>query len=108
MENNVRANILAATTSKPVTGKVINIACGESYSLLDLLKTINRILGKNILPSFAPHRDGDVVHSLADISLARNLLEYNVSIGFHEGMKKTVEWYMDHADAWTVNSVHTF
>jgi len=47
--NNVQANILA-TTAKSVAGKIINIACGKSYSVLDLLKVINEALGKNIDP----------------------------------------------------------
>ena len=92
--NNVQANILAATTDKPVAGKIINIACGTSFSVLDLLKAINEALGKNIDPIFAPARKGDVKHSLADISLARELLNYKVEVGFTEGIKRTVDWYL--------------
>jgi len=91
--NNVQANILAATTSKNVVGKIINIACGASFSLLDLLKTINQALDKKIEPIFAPSRKGDVKHSLADISLARELLNYEVKVDFAEGIKRTVKWY---------------
>jgi len=93
--NNVQANILAATTQKPVTGKIINIACGKSYSVLDLLKAINETLGKNIKQFFSPARKGDVKHSLADISLARELLNYEVKVDFTEGIKRTVEWYLN-------------
>jgi UDP-glucose 4-epimerase len=93
--NNVQANILAAITEKPVTGRIINIACGTSFSLLDLLKAINSALGKNIEPIFAPARTGDVKHSLADISLARELLGYEVKVDFSEGIHRTVEWYLD-------------
>lgn len=100
VENNVRANILAATTDKPVAGKVINVACGGSYSLLDLLKVINEALGKNIEPIFAPPRVGDVRHSLADIQLAKELLGYEVFVDFDEGMKRTVAWYLEHKNAW--------
>jgi nucleoside-diphosphate-sugar epimerase len=100
VENNVRANLLAATTDKPVAGRVINIACGSAYSLLDLLAVINNFLGKNVKPIFAPRRTGDVIHSLADISLARELLGYEVYVDFFEGMKRTIEWYQNNSDAW--------
>jgi nucleoside-diphosphate-sugar epimerase len=122
--NNVQANILAATTPKPVAGKIINIACGTSFSLLDLLKAINEALcpplarsetcsgcapsspgsispftlhpsrSCPIVPLFAPARKGDVKHSLADISLARELLNYEVNVNFTEGIKRTVQWYL--------------
>ena len=91
--NNVQANILAATTEKPVAGKIINIACGTSFSVLDLLNAINQALGKNIEPIFEPARKGDVKHSLADISLAREVLDYKVQVDFNEGIRRTVEWY---------------
>jgi nucleoside-diphosphate-sugar epimerase len=92
--NNVQANILAATTEKPVSGRIINIACGTSFSLLDLLGAINQALGKNIEPIFEPARKGDVIHSLADISLARELLGYDVNVDFNEGIRRTAAWYL--------------
>jgi nucleoside-diphosphate-sugar epimerase len=104
VENNVCANILAATTNKPVRGQVINVACGGSYSLLDLLREINRTLGKNIEPVFAPSRSGDVKHSLADIKLARELLGYEVKVDFNEGIKRTIEWYKAYTEAWAVSA----
>jgi nucleoside-diphosphate-sugar epimerase len=94
--NNVQANILAATTQKPVAGRIINIACGTSFSLLDLLKAINQALGKNSAPIFEPTRKGDVKHSLADISLAHELLGYEVKVDFSEGIRRTVEWYLNY------------
>jgi UDP-glucose 4-epimerase len=100
VENNVRANILAATTERPVAGRVINAACGGAYSLLGLLDTIQDILGKRVEPVFEPPRPGDVKHSLADISLARELLGYEVLVDFKEGMRRTIQWYLDHAEAW--------
>ena len=99
VENNVRANILAATTSKPVAGRVINIACGTSYSLLDLVRVINETLGKNVTPIFGPSRVGDVKNSLADISLARELLGYEVFVDFDEGMRRAIAWYKENVPA---------
>lgn len=98
--NNVQANILASTSKKAVAGQVINIACGTSYSLLDLLKAINETLGTDIKPVFEPARVGDVKHSLADIAKARELLGYDVGVGFEEGIRRTIAWYKENASAW--------
>lgn len=95
VENNVRANILAAT-APDVAGKVMNVACGHAYTLLDLLTDINEILGTDIQPKFAPARMGDVMHSLADISKARQLLGYEVTVDFKEGLRRTVDHYRRH------------
>lgn len=91
--NNVHANILAATTTMPVSGRIINIACGTTYSLLDLLEGINAALGTRISPVFSPARAGDVKHSLADISLAKALLGYEVDVPFQDGLLRTIAWY---------------
>ena len=96
VENNVRANILAAT-APGAGGRVMNVACGRSYTLLDLLTEINQVLGTDIQPVFAPARAGDVKHSLADISKAKELIGYDVTVDFHEGLKRTVEWYKANA-----------
>jgi len=92
VENNVRANVLAATAPE-AAGKVFNIACGHSYSLLDLLAEINSILGTSIEPKFAEPRRGDVKHSLADISRARQVLGYEVTVDFKEGLRRTIDFY---------------
>lgn len=98
--NNVNANILAATTDKPIGGRVFNVACGTSYSLLDLLRVINETLGKDIEPVFEPPRAGDVRDSLADIGLAREHLGYEVTVDFDEGMRRAIAWYLEHQGAW--------
>jgi nucleoside-diphosphate-sugar epimerase len=101
VENNARANYLAATTDKPVAGRVFNVACGTSFSLLQLLEIVNKTLGKSVKPIMAPARAGDVKHSLADISAAREAFGYKVDVDFDEGMRRTIEWYREHAHAWT-------
>lgn len=97
--NNVQANILATTTQKPVAGRIINIACGKSFSILDLLRSANQALGKNIEPIFEPARTGDVKHSLADISLAHEMLGYEVNVDFDEGISRTARWYLENLDS---------
>lgn len=94
VENNVLANILACTAEK-APGEVINIACGESYTLLDLVKMINDILGKNIEPQFAPERPGDVKHSWASIDKAKEILDYEVKVDFKEGLKRTIACFVN-------------
>lgn len=92
VDNVVRGNLLAADAPAAV-GRTINIACGASYSLLQLVGGINAALGTNMEPVFEPARAGDVRDSLADISLARQLLDYEPVVGFEEGLRRTVEYY---------------
>ena len=63
--------------------------------MLELLAVINQVLGTNVEPVFAPPRAGDVRDSLADISLARQLLQYDPIVGFDEGLRRTVEYYCE-------------
>lgn len=92
VENNVWANIQACTAEK-AAGEVINIACGERYTLLDLVQMINSILGKDIQPRFEPERPGDVKHSLAGIQKAEDLLGYDVRVDFKTGLEQTIEYF---------------
>lgn len=92
VENAVQATILAASTPQ-AAGQVINIACGERRSLLDVVELLEDLLADRIEPKFEPARAGDVKHSQADIELARLLLGYEPEVGFKEGLKETVEWF---------------
>jgi len=92
IDNVVYANLLAMGKNR-TKGEVVNIACGRRHNLLELVEEINRILGRRIEPIFAPPRPGDVKHSLADISLAKEVLGYEPKVHFYEGLKKTIEWY---------------
>lgn len=91
--NNVRANILAATAEFEAKGQAYNIACGVSYSILDLIQHIGAGLGIEPKPIFAPARVGDVRVSKADIAQAQQDLGYRVSVPFEEGISRTIEWY---------------
>jgi len=90
VENNVWANIQACTAPK-AAGEVINIACGERYTLIDLVNMINEILGTSVEPKFESDRTGDVKHSLAGIEKAQELLGYSVRVDFKEGLERTIE-----------------
>ena len=92
IDNIVHGNLLAADAPAAV-GRTINVACGQSYNLLELVDGINRALGTRIEPIFEPPRAGDVRESLADISLAREVLSYEPTIDFNEGLRRTIDYY---------------
>lgn len=92
--NVVSANLLAAQ-APGVSGKVYNVACGGSITLLELLKEICQFLGKPFAPNFGPERVGDVKHSWADIHRAQEDLGYKVEIDLKEGLRRTVEYYVE-------------
>ncbi|MCK5318451.1 MAG: SDR family oxidoreductase, partial [Anaerolineales bacterium] len=75
VQNNVNANLLACTASN-AAGKMFNIACGDRITLNQLVEVLNDILGKDIEPLYEEERAGDVKHSLADITLAQDVLDY--------------------------------
>jgi nucleoside-diphosphate-sugar epimerase len=86
VDNVVRANILAATSK--ITGEIINIACRKRVTLNQIIVLINKILGKKIKPIYQPAKQGDIKHSLADITKAKKLLNYRPIVGLEEGLKK--------------------
>jgi UDP-glucose 4-epimerase len=92
IDNIVRGN-LAAADAPAAVGRSINVACGRQATLLDLIASINRVLGTEIEPVFAPARAGDVRESLADISLARELLAYEPEVDFDEGLRRSIDYY---------------
>ncbi len=92
IDNVVAAN-LAAAEAKGASGQVFNVACGQQFSLLDLIASINKALGTKIEPKFKPPRAGDVRESLADISAARRVLGYEPVVDFEEGLRRSIEDY---------------
>jgi UDP-glucose 4-epimerase len=92
VDNVVHANILAARAKK-TAGQVVNIACGYAVTVNEIIDMINRNLGKNVKPLYVEARAGDVKHSLADITVAKNLIGYQPKVSFEEGLKLAVEWY---------------
>jgi nucleoside-diphosphate-sugar epimerase len=92
VENVINATLLALE-KKAAVGHAINIACNKNYTINDLVNFLNQILGKSIKPVYLPEIRGEVKHSLADISRARELLGYNPEIDFNKGLERTVEWF---------------
>ncbi|MFH0918360.1 MAG: SDR family oxidoreductase [Candidatus Omnitrophota bacterium] len=96
VQNVVQANLLAAGAHKVKYG-VFNIAAGKDTSVLDLVKMLNKILGKNIRPKLLPVRAGDVFKTLADITQADKLLNFKPQVSFSEGLKVTVDFWKENA-----------
>jgi nucleoside-diphosphate-sugar epimerase len=90
--NVVEANLLACT-AQGASGRVFNIGTGTRYTLNQMLETLWRITGLSCNAKYAPPREGDILHSQADISEAREKLSYNPRVGFEDGLKRTWEWY---------------
>lgn len=94
--NVVQANMLAAEASG-ISGKSFNIADGRAISLLELLDHIGSELDINIPPDFQPHRKGDILHSMADITAAGSEFDYRPKFTFQEGLKLSIEYYREAA-----------
>ena len=94
VENAVQANLLSLfTENKNAVNQVYNIACGAQTSLLELFNQLQKEAGLSIQPLFGPERKGDVKHSLADITKARQLLGYHPAVSVEEGLAITYNWY---------------
>lgn len=91
--NVVEGNIRAARTPD-LKGEVFNLACGERFTLLELVAQINQILGTSIEPILGEPRPGDIKHSLADISRAREMLGFEPVVRFADGLKQTADWFL--------------
>lgn len=101
IDNTVQSNILAATcVNVEALNKVYNVAYGERTTLNQLFQLIKDCLisfkpdVETIEPKYGPPRKGDIRHSLADITRARNLLGYEPTYDIKEGMKQTINWYV--------------
>jgi UDP-N-acetylglucosamine 4-epimerase len=103
VQNAIQANILAATTENAdALDQVYNIAVSERTTLNELFE-----LGRSLLvdqcawlrdyaPQYRAFRDGDVLHSQADISKAQRLLDYAPTHRIGDGLKEAMAWYVKH------------
>ena len=92
IDNILTANLLAAKAGE-VHGEIVNIGCGEAADLNQMVTVFNEILGTDLDAVHEPPRPGDVKHSLADITAARDLLGYKPQVGFADGLRQTIAWY---------------
>jgi UDP-glucose 4-epimerase len=87
--------LLKAAEAPGVSGKVYNVGTGQSITVLELVQTLNRLLGTQIVPRHAPPRVGDVRYSQADITQTRRDLGYAPAVDFEEGLRYTLRWYRE-------------
>lgn len=92
VENVVEATILACGEEK-IAGEILNIGGGKRATINHLAKLTSRLLDKNVEPIYTNPRAGDMRHSLADISKAGRLLNYQPHINLEEGLERTLKWY---------------
>jgi nucleoside-diphosphate-sugar epimerase len=94
IDNVVHANLLAASApAEKVSGRMMNAATGMRITLNDTFAILKELTGFNGTPAYDAPRAGDIRNSLADITLAKELLGYEPKVDFREGLRQTVEWY---------------
>ncbi len=95
IENVIEANIKACKAPSEAAGQAFNIAYGGREYLIDIYNALNKALNKNIEPIYAPDRKGDIKHSNADISKAKDMLSYSPDYDFERGLTQAIEWYKE-------------
>ena len=99
VENVVQANLLACEAPN-ASGKVFNVGTGNRFTLNQTVALLQRIAGENLESKYEPPRDGDILHSHAEITQSRAVLGYNPTVEFEEGLQRTFDWYRQvHAKA---------
>jgi UDP-glucose 4-epimerase len=94
IDNAVHANLLASKApAAHVAGKVFNVATGRRVDLNETFQALKKITGYAGEPKYAKDREGDVKHSLADLTRAEQNLGYKPLVSFEDGLQKTVDWY---------------
>jgi UDP-N-acetylglucosamine/UDP-N-acetyl-alpha-D-glucosaminouronate 4-epimerase len=100
IDNTVHANLLAATApAAEVAGRVFNVATGTRADLNQTFQILKKLTAYSGSIKYGTEREGDVKHSLADISSAEKHLGYKPLVNFEEGLKRTVEWYRGESKA---------
>lgn len=92
VQNVVEANIKAMEVEN-IKAEIINIGCGKNYSLNNLVEMINSILKKDIKPKYEDFRKGDVKDSLAGISKAKEIIDWEPTVSFRKGIEKTINYF---------------
>ncbi|MCI9437316.1 MAG: SDR family oxidoreductase [Lachnospiraceae bacterium] len=95
IENVIEANLKACLASHEAAGEAFNIAYGGREYLIDIYYGLTKALGVDIEPKYGPDRAGDIKHSNADISKAKEMLQYDPEWSFERGIKAAIEWYRE-------------
>lgn len=95
IDNVIEANLKACLAPSEAAGEAFNIAYGGREYLIDIYYGLTEALGKQVEPNFGPDRPGDIKHSNADISKAKQLLGYDPEYSFEDGIKLAIDWYKE-------------
>jgi UDP-N-acetylglucosamine 4-epimerase len=95
IENVIEANLKACLAPHEAAGQAYNIAYGGREYLIDIYYSLTKALGVDLEPHFGPDRKGDIKHSNADISKARELLGYDPDYDFARGLNEAIAWYKE-------------
>lgn len=95
IENVIEANLKACIAPHEAAGQAFNIAYGGREYLIDIYYSLTKALGVDIEPKFGPDRAGDIKHSNADISKAREMLGYDPDYEFERGLNEAIAWYKE-------------
>lgn len=94
VEDVAQAFLLAGLRAEPMHGDVFNIGRGEGVSVLELAEGVISAAGRNdVSPEYQPPRAGDIMHSCADITRARQTLGFEPRVSLEEGLAQTLAWY---------------
>src|SRR5690242_10782901 len=94
VENVVQANLLACEAPN-ASGKVCNIGTGNRFTLNQTVSLLQKIAGEQQEAKYEPAREGDILHSQADVTQSREVLGYNPTVEFEEGLRRTFSWYRE-------------
>ncbi|MBE9387812.1 SDR family oxidoreductase [Vagococcus salmoninarum] len=95
IENVIEANLRAMKSGSEVTGEIFNIAYGGQIELLEVYTVLESLIGIQLTPIFGPDRLGDIKHSNADITKAKQMLGYAPDYSFEKGIREAVDWYQE-------------
>lgn len=95
IENVIEANLKACLASHEAAGQAYNIAYGGREFLIDIYYGLTKALGVDIEPNFGPDRAGDIKHSNADISKAKEMMGYDPEWSFERGIEAAIQWYRE-------------
>lgn len=95
IENVIEANLKACLGSHEAAGQAFNVAYGGREYLIDIYYGLTKALNVDVEPNFGPDRAGDIKHSNADISKAKELLGYDPDWSFDRGIQAAIEWYKE-------------
>ena len=93
IDNVIEANLKACLADHDAAGEAYNVAYGGREYLIDIYYGLTKALGIDVEPKFGPDRAGDIKHSNADISKAREKLGYDPDWSFEKGIKEAIDWY---------------